>query len=266
MRLSHQARLQYKGMSRTLLWFTNWEGGFLLYRRRWITVVLFASAMAYVEAAVVAYLRVWLDRVDPYQPRPLMVPQWVESTEMLREAATLVMLATVGWLAGRTWRGRLGYFLVLFGVWDILYYVFLAALTGWPRSPLDWDVLFLIPVPWWGPVWSPISIASLMVVGGTLLTHTDGAPPRYWPRNISWMAAAIGVLLALYVFMAESLRVSGTGPSIHRMTLPTRFDWPLFLFAWFLLAAPILDAALQRFDVRPFDKAQGRRSKFRSRG
>jgi len=238
--------LQYKWMVRTLLWFRSWRFTLLPWRR-WTAVVLFGIAMAYVEAAVVAYLRVWLDRVDPYQPHPLLVPAWVESAEMLREAATLVMLATVGWLAGRSRWGRLGYFLVVFGVWDILYYVFLAALTGWPRSLFDWDVLFLIPVPWWGPVWSPISIACLMVIGGTLLARSEEGAPQYWPRTFAWLAASLGLLLALYVFMADSLRVADAGRSALRVTLPTRFDWPLFLIAWLLLAAPLLDVAFQRF-------------------
>src|SRR6185503_14790450 len=56
-----------------------------------------------------------------------------------------------GGLAGATWPARLGYSIVAFGVWDIFYYVFLWVMTGWPTSPLDWDILFLIPLPWWGP-------------------------------------------------------------------------------------------------------------------
>ena len=216
-----------------------------MHRGRWMAVVVFGIVMGYAEAAVVAYLRIWLNRVDPYQPQPLVIPTWVESAEMLREAATIVMLAAVGWLAGRTWRGRTGYFLVAFGVWDILYYVFLPHLTGWPRSPFDWDVLFLIPVPWWGPVWSPVSIALLMVIGGTLLSRGDENPPRYRPRAISLVAAGLGVFLALYVFMSDALQAAGSGQPPIRMALPTRFDWPLFALAWLLMAAPILDVIFQ---------------------
>ena len=41
--------------------------------------------------------------------------------ELVREAATLVMLLTVGMLAARTWRRRgSGYTAIAFGVWDIL--------------------------------------------------------------------------------------------------------------------------------------------------
>ena len=207
---------------------------------------MFATAMAFAEAAVVAYLRVWLDRVDPYLPRPLAVPPWVESTEMLREAATLVMLAAVGWIAGGTWQGRCGYFLLAFGIWDTFYYVFLAALTGWPRSPLDWDVLFLVPVPWWGPVWSPVSIALLMIIGGMLLIQTEEGSLRYRPRPITWLGCGIGLVLALYVFMADALGLAIAGQSPFGMPLPTHFNWALFLLAWLLLASPIIDVAVQR--------------------
>ena len=75
-------------------------------KRRWAAVVIYATAMALVESAVVTYLRVFLDRVDPYEPPPLDVPEWLIQTEMVREAATLVMLVAVGWLAGRAWRSR----------------------------------------------------------------------------------------------------------------------------------------------------------------
>src|ERR1043166_9358427 len=92
---------------------------------RWLVVVLYAVAMAWVEAAVVCYLRFLIDRNEPYQPYPLPVADGFGQAELVREMATLVMLLTVGWLAGATWRARLGFSVVAFGVWDIFYYVFL---------------------------------------------------------------------------------------------------------------------------------------------
>jgi hypothetical protein len=96
-------------------------------KRRWGVVVVFAMAMAWVESAVVFYLRTMIDRIDPYQPNPLPVIGSLGHVELVREAATLTMLLTVGMLAGRNWRSRLGYTAVAFGVWDICYYVFLRA-------------------------------------------------------------------------------------------------------------------------------------------
>src|SRR5664279_3778879 len=106
-------------------------------KRRWAVVVVFAMAMAWVESAVVLYLRTMIDRIDPYQPNPLPVIGGLGPVELARELATLIMLVTVGTLAGQTWRSRLGYAAIAFGVWDIFYYVFLNWMCGWPHSLLD---------------------------------------------------------------------------------------------------------------------------------
>ena len=213
--------------------------------RRWIAVVIYATAMALVESAVVTYLRVFLDRVDPYQPNPFPVQAWLIHTEVVREAATLIMLCVVGWLAGRTRRNRLGYFLIAFGVWDIFYYVFLVPMSGWPRSLLDWDILFLIPLPWWGPVLAPVSIAALMVVGGTLMSQFEQGEHTLWPGRWSWWSGLGGGLLALYVFMADALHAADWSEETLSNLLPTRFNWPLFLVALALMAAPVLDMCRQ---------------------
>jgi hypothetical protein len=94
--------------------------------------------------------------------------------ELPREFATMVMLFAVGVLAGRTWRARIGYAAVAFGVWDIFYYVFLKMMCGWPHSLLDWDILFLLPLPWWGPVLAPVLISLLMILWGTFASQFEG--------------------------------------------------------------------------------------------
>ena len=159
-------------------------------KARWALVAVYAAAMAWVESAVVYYLRVMIDRLEPYQPNPLPVTIFDFSrVEVVREAATLIMLLVVGWLAGKTTRARFGYSLIAFGIWDILYYVFLIPMTGWPHSLLDWDVLFLIPLPWWGPVLAPILISTLMIILGTQLA----SPNQLAPRKIAWSFAFVGV-------------------------------------------------------------------------
>ncbi len=180
-------------------------------------------------------------RLDPYHPDPLQDIAGVGGAEVVREFATLVMLGTVSWLAGRTRRSRFGYFLLTFGWWDILYYVFLRVLTGWPRSLLDWDILFLLPLPWWGPVLAPCLIAALMVVFGTLVTQfrEEGAAP--WPGWPSRIACGLGGALALYVFMADAIRAAPQGEAALRAMLPTRFHWPLFGVALLLMAAPVAE-------------------------
>ena len=213
--------------------------------RRWAVVVVFAMAMAWVESAVVFYLRTMIGRIDPYQPNPLPIIGRLGPAEMVREAATLVMLLTVGMLAGRNWRCRLGYTAIAFGVWDICYYVFLRKMCGWPHSLLNWDILFLLPLPWWGPVLAPVLIALLMIVWGTLTCQVEWAQPSWRSDVTAWGINLVGIGLALYVFMADTIRVANQGVEALRNVLPMRFDWPLFGIALLLMAAPVFQACRQ---------------------
>ena len=206
-------------------------------RRRWTIVTAFAIAMAWVEAASVFYIRTLVNRVEPYQPDPLPIHGALGSVELWREAATLVMIATVGLLAGRTWRGRAGYAAIAFGVWDLFYYVFLRLISGWPRTLLDWDILFLLPLPWWGPVLAPASIAAVMIVWGTLATQSaDGSTDPRW----AWALGGIGIGLALAIFMVDAWRMLPNGREAVQQVLPATFNWPLFWVALVLMASPAL--------------------------
>ena len=218
--------------------------------RRLLVVTGFAVAMAWLESAVVFYLRTLVNRIEPYQATPLPIAGNLGGAELVREAATLLMLLAVGWLAGRTWQARFGYFVAAFGVWDIFYYVFLIPLTGWPHSLLDWDILFLLPLPWWGPVLAPVMIAVLMIVGGGVLAFNDErAGPPLWPSKLTRWLSSLGVVLALGVFMADAVRALQHGESIQTM-LPVAFNWPLFLVAWILMALPAVGLVRQYFARR----------------
>ena len=206
-----------------------------------LLISLYAAAMAWVESAVVFYLRVEINRINPYQPDPLpMTTLDFGRVELVREAATLMMLLAVGWLAGRTRHERLGYSLVAFGVWDILYYVFLLPMTGWPQSLFDWDILFLLPLPWWGPVLAPVSIAALMILCGILMSQLDAAGSRW-----AWLLNFTGISLALYVFMTDAIRAVSGGIEAVRTVLPVAFNWPLFGVALLLMSAPVVSLLRQ---------------------
>ena len=212
---------------------------------RWAIVVSFAIAMAWFEAASVFYIRSLVDRIEPYQANPLPINDALGNVELWREAATLVMIATLGLLAGRTWRSRAGYAAIAFGTWDIFYYVFLRLISGWPRTLLDWDILFLLPLPWWGPVLAPVSIALLMILWGTLATQSgDGATDAPW----AWALACVGTVMALGIFMTDALQALPHGRDAVRQVLPTTFNWSLFLVALLLMACPIL----HQFALLPF--------------
>lgn len=215
-------------------------------RVTWGLVVTFALAMAWVEAACVYDLRLLVNRTEPYQANPLPLAGALGAIELAREGATLVMLFAVGALAGRSTRTRVAYAFVAFGVWDIFYYVALKVMYGWPRSPFDWDILFLLPLPWWGPVIAPMSIAVLMIGWGTLVTASAEASPAAPGEARLWPIAGVGAALALYAFMADALRALPDGAEAVRLVLPATFNWPIFLSALALMAAPVAALAMRR--------------------
>lgn len=203
--------------------------------KRLSAVAVYALAMAYVEAAVVAYLREIYDIKDIVRDAPA-TPDRFTAIETGREAATLVMLLAVGWIAGSRLQDRLGYFVVAFGLWDIAYYAWLSLLVGWPDSLLDWDVLFLIPVPWWSPVLAPTLIAALMCVGGVavIIQARRGVPWRQSPLNVG--TAAAGLVIVLYTFTADSLGALSDGLDAVANARPSDFPWPLFLLGFILMS------------------------------
>jgi hypothetical protein len=142
----------------------------------WGTITAFTVAMALVESAVVVYLRAILNiapgpvELDASFAATMMERfPWLVPAERWREAATMVMLATLGALAGRSRRQKIGVWLYAFGLWDIFYYVWLYVLIQWPPSLLTSDILFLIPVPWIAPVLLPVTAATGMVALGLWL-------------------------------------------------------------------------------------------------
>jgi len=213
--------------------------------RTLVVALLFGVAMAWMEAATVVYLRAHLGRMEPYQVNPMPGVNWWESTELVRELATLIMLATAGWLAGKTWRSRLGFFLVMFGIWDIFYYVFLHIICGWPKGLLDWDILFLLPLPWWGPVIAPMLIAGLMVLGGGLVGIFDTEDSPFWPGKQTIALNLLGVGIGLYVFMTDAIRTMPQGAEAVRQVLPEKFNWLLFLLGLALMSAPVVELIIR---------------------
>jgi hypothetical protein len=212
-------------------------------------VAVFAIAMAWVEAAVVLYLRVLVNRLQPYQPNPLPHFGGLGQAEMIREGATLLMLLAVGGLAGDRARTRFAFSAFAFGVWDIFYYVFLIPLTGWPKSLMSWDILFLLPVPWWGPVIAPIAISLLMVAGGMLVIWID---ERARPACLNvWflVGALIGVGFVLFAFTADAFAASDRGVETVRQILPVAFRWNVFLPGWLLMAVPVPAMTGQAVDL-----------------
>lgn len=130
--------------------------------KKYIPLAIFAVAMGFLEAIVVVYVR------ELYYPEgfsfPLKpMPGWLITIELVRELCTLLMLGAVAWIAGKVFLQRLAVFLFLFGVWDILYYAGLKIFLDWPESLFTWDILFLIPITWIGPVLAPVICSVVMI-------------------------------------------------------------------------------------------------------
>lgn len=189
-----------------------------------ILVIAYAIAMAYVESAVVVYLRRAL-AVDVSTVFPLQDPRslgGLASIEVGREAATVVMLGAVGLLTGRSRLERLAWFAVAFGAWDIAYYGWLWVFSGWPTSLSTWDLLFLIPAPWAGPVWAPCVVSLALVAFGLIAARQlrRGLPVRVGQREIA--VAVVGGLVVVLSFLANAGLVLAGGT-------PTSWPWPVFV-------------------------------------
>jgi hypothetical protein len=168
--------------------------------RQIFTITVFALAFGFVEAAVVAYLRAAIGLLPGYHgtladvqrlslsyQQAQSIGQFPESLltiELFREAATVIMLVCVAFLAASRSRERWAAFLWAFAIWDIAYYGGLWAIVRWPQSFKELDVLFLIPVPWLAQVWYPllVSALTLLALAATKMRRSRGldtpSPPR----------------------------------------------------------------------------------------
>ena len=202
----------------------------------WVTV--FGIAMAFVESAVVVYLRAIfypegfafpLNRLADYR---ILV-------EVLREIATIFMLLSVACLAGKKFWERFAYFMLSFGIWDIFYYVWLKLLLNWPSSIFDWDILFLIPLPWIGPVIAPVSIALMMIVFSILIAHSFHKGHNFRPSMLSHILALTGTILVLYSFMYD------IDATLHQQ-MPKPYHYELLISGDLLFATSFLISYLKR--------------------
>ncbi len=205
-----------------------------------VALLLFGLAFGYVEAAVVVYLRGFYEplhqRIYPEVSAtdlfPILRLDHLETAgsaylhrlqiELVREAATLLMLAAVALAVARNLRQWLASFMIAFGVWDIFFYAFLRVLIGWPASLFDWDLLFLLPVPWVGPVVAPVLVALSMIAAGVILLRREaaGRPVRMgWG---DWLAAIVAACIIIVAFCWDYRHILAGGA-------PESFNWPLFI-------------------------------------
>lgn len=219
-------------------------------KNKLIIILLFASAMALLESAVVVYLR------ELYFPAGFAFPiptieGTIASIEFWREVATLIMLFAVGWLAGHNFMSRLGWFLVAFGIWDIFYYIFLFLFLGWPTSLWEWDILFLVPFPWVGPVICPVLISIVMIIWGAFCASKIKSLYLFkWQTLLLLVGSGVCIfsfceeylgflynndLLDHFITLVPGSAVYNHSPEY----LPTHFSWLLFASGFTLILTAV---------------------------
>ena len=160
-------------------------------------ICLFSIAMAALESAVVVYLRA-LYYPDGFTVVFRIIDQQILLIEIVRELATIVMLVSVGMLAGKTFKEKFSYFLISFAVWDVFYYIWLKVFINWPASLFDWDILFLIPFTWLGPVLAPVICSITMFGLGIVLLRSKPAVSL-----MAWWLLISGTAIILFTFLVD---------------------------------------------------------------
>jgi len=193
-------------------------------------LMVWGIAFGYVEASVVVYLR------ELYYPEgfafpAVIIPDHIMLTEVLREAATLLIMWATVCLVYKRLQSRIAAFVILFGVWDVFYYIFLKLILNWPESLGTWDILFLIPAPWLGPVWAPVLVSIGFIYAGTItLIRNHQNHFLHFSRGF--------ILLEIFAALLIIISFMIPGSSVVEQNLPNHFPWYLFL-AGFLMGMGI---------------------------
>ena len=193
---------------------------------RYTWLIAFAIAMAFVEAAVVVYLR------HIFYPDGFVFPLDVLDlmgsgarllgVEVARELVTMIMLAAVAALTGQSRSERWACFLLAFGLWDIFYYIFLKLIIGWPATFFDWDVLFLIPWPWVAPVLAPVAMSVVMIFCALLVLGRQLQGRNFRLGRVGLLLVLVGIAVVLFSFLRDRAAALGQQP-------PQAYWYPLLV-------------------------------------
>jgi len=209
--------------------------------------------MGYIESAVVIYMREIL-YPEGFQFPLAPIETQLAITEIIREIATLIVLLCIGMITGRTFTEKFAWFLYSFAIWDIFYYVFLKILIGWPESLMTWDILFLVPVTWVGPVITPLIVSVTMILSAMILVFYNEKNEMVKINRIEWALFITGSLILIlswtwdysgYILEHFTFREIWTVPSedLYRIAgqyIPRKFNWGLFWIGEVIIATGIV--------------------------
>lgn len=215
--------------------------------------------MGYLETAVVVYLRIILypeGFAFPLTP----ISQEIVMTELWRETATIVMLIGAGVMAGRNAIERFAFFIYSFAIWDIFYYVFLKVLLNWPDSLLTWDVLFLIPITWTGPVIAPVLVSTFMILLAVELIFLKNKFPAFRVNLAEWIGLISGAVVVIVAFCWDysgfilknyslTAAFSLTNKDLFNLNesyVPESFNWLVFGIGMLIIAASMTNLYMRR--------------------
>lgn len=226
-------------------------------------VVIFSVSMAFLEAAVVIYLR------ELYYPEGFSFPLKILSekiivTELFREFATLIMMISIAFMVTDQKKDRFSWFIFVFGIWDIFYYVFLKIFIDWPESLFTWDVFFLLPSTWVGPVICPVlnSLTMIIIAIMVLKPGKNG----FKPAIVKWewvllIAGAVLVFIsyteAYYFYISSKFDLSdvlfySTNDELIEHAsrfVPEQFRWGIFISGQLLFLAMITIYGRRKFFI-----------------
>ena len=223
------------------------------FKKLLLWVLIYSIAMGFLEAVVVVYLR------DIYYPSgfkfPLMIiPDETIRIEILREFCTLLMIIAIAFITGKNKMEIFSYFLFSFAVWDLAYYAGLKLILNWPASFFTWDILFLIPIPWIGPVLAPVvsSISMIILSLSFLFIQKKNAAVKI--KVLEWVLIYLGALLIFVSFIWDYSKIiidngllknifslkQSSFIEISQRYIPSYFHWDIFLLGIFSIYLSIL--------------------------
>ncbi len=232
-----------------------------IFKKTLLPVLIFSIAMGFLEAIVVVYLR------DIYYPSgfkfPLMIiPDFTLRVEILREFCTLVMLLSISVIAGKNKMEAFSYFLFSFAVWDLSYYAGLKLILDWPSSFFTWDILFLIPIPWIGPVLAPIISSLSMITLSLIFLFLERKYEAVKVKSTEWIMIYLGAVLIFISFIWDYAEIiisnnlfknifslkQSTFINITQNHVPHYFHWDLFTLGIFSICFAIF-LILKRYSL-----------------
>jgi hypothetical protein len=224
---------------------------------------IFSAAMAFLESAVVIYLRA-LYYPEGFTVALRFIDDHILLTEILREAATIIMLWGIAYIAGKNFIQRFSYFLFCFAIWDLFYYVWLKVLIQWPESWFTWDILFLIPFTWLGPVLAPIICSITMILLSLTLLHLDACNLKSKIQKVEWTFLTIGSSLILVTFLQDyaliifsngwfgeldTLMQNSRFLELTSTYIPTSYNWLLFSIGEIILLLEIAFIWIREYKI-----------------